>query len=231
MAKPGLSGEDEILKQSTQSTLLKVLVAVLKLTHPFLPFATEEIWHRLPGSQGSIMKAKFPEASDFAFDPQAVKEMDLLMGVVSGVRNIRGEMNIGPSKKISILIEMPDEEDANVIRRNIVHVQNMARVDSVEIGSIIPKPKASATAVFGKNQVHVLLKGLLDYDEERKRLKKEISKVEKDMGALDRKLSNQSFLSNAPPEIVDDVRKKVESLGLKLEKLNQNLSFFQSITD
>jgi len=231
MAKPGLSGEDETLKQSTQSTLLKVLVAVLKLTHPFMPFATEEIWHRLPGSQGSIMKAKFPEASDFAFDPQAVKEMDLLMGVVSGVRNIRGEMNIGPSKKISILIEMPDKEDANVIRQNIVHVQNMARVDSVEIDSSIPKPEASATAVFGKNQVHVLLKGLLDYDEERKRLKKEISKVEKDIGVLNRKLSNQGFLKNAPPEIVDDVRAKVESLGLKLEKLNQNLIFFQSIVD
>ena len=231
MAKPGLSGDDEALRLSTQSTLLNVLVAVLKLTHPFMPFVTEEIWQRLPGSQGSIMKAKFPEASDFAYDPQAVKEMDLLMGIVSGVRNIRGEMNIGPSKKINILIEMPDEEDANVIRQNIIHVQNMARVDSVEIGSSIPKPEASATAVFGKNQVHVLLKGLLDYDEERKRLKKEISKVEKDMGVLDGKLSNQGFLKNAPPEIVDEVRKKVESLGLKLDKLNQNLSFFQSIKD
>ncbi len=231
MAKPGLSEEDQTLRRSTQSTLLNVLMAVLKLTHPFMPFVTEEIWQRLPGSQGSIMKAKFPEASDFASDPKAVKEMNLLMGVVSGVRNIRGEMNIGPSKKISILIEMPDEEDANVIRQNIVHVQNMARVDSVEIGSGIPKPDASATAVFGKNQVHVLLKGLLDYDEERKRLKKEISRVEKDMGVLDKKLSNQGFLKNAPPEIVDEVRKKVESLGLKLEKLNQNLSFFESIDD
>ncbi len=231
MAKPGLSEEDQTLRRSTQSTLLNVLMAVLKLTHPFMPFVTEEIWQRLPGSQRSIMKAKFPEASDFASDPKAVKEMNLLMGVVSGVRNIRGEMNIGPSKKISILIEMPDEEDANVIRQNIVHVQNMARVDSVEIGSGIPKPDASATAVFGKNQVHVLLKGLLDYDEERKRLKKEISRVEKDMGVLDKKLSNQGFLKNAPPEIVDEVRKKVESLGLKLEKLNQNLSFFESIDD
>ncbi len=231
MAKPELSGKDEKLRQSTQSTLLKILMAVLKLTHPFMPFVTEEIWQRLPGSQGSIMTAKFPEASDFVFDPQAVKEMDLLMGVVSGVRNIRGEMNIGPSKKIGILIEMPDEEDANVIRQNIVHVQNMARVDSVEIGSSIPKPKASATAVFGKNQVHVLLKGLLDYDEESKRLKKEIRRVEKDMDVLDRKLSNQSFLSNAPPEIVGDVRKKVELLVVKLEKLNQNLNFFQSIID
>ena len=77
----------------------------------------------------------------------------------------------------------------------------------------------------------MLLKGLLDYDEERKRLKKEISKAEKDMGVLDRKLSNQGFLKNAPLDIVDDVRAKVESLRLKLEKLNQNLSFFQSLID
>jgi valyl-tRNA synthetase len=140
-------------------------------------------------------------------------------------------MNISPSKKINILIEMPDQEDADVIRRNIVHVQNMARVDSIEIGSSIPKPEASATAVFGKNQVHVLLKGLLDYDEERKRLNKEITKVEKEMSVLDKKLSNQGFLKNAPTEIVDDVRKKVELLGLKMEKLNHNLSLFQSLKD
>ncbi len=231
MAKPKLYGDDESAKQSTKSALQEVLIAVLKLTHPFMPFVTEEIWHRLPGSQGSIMKAAFPDASDFVSDPQAVREMDLLMGVVTGVRNIRGEMNISPSKRVHILIDMPNEEDADVVRRNIIHIQNLARVDSVETDSGVPKPEASATAVFGTNQVHVLLKGLLDFNEERKRLTKEIGKVEKDIGFSKKKLANQGFLKKAPPEIVDEVRAKVESLELKLEKLNQNLTFFESIED
>ena len=231
MAKPGLYGDDESLKRSTRIILQEALMAVLRFIHPFMPFATEEIWQRLPGKQGSIMVARFPEASDFIFDPQALKEMDLLMGVVTGVRNICGEMNITPSQKVNILIEMPDKDDANVIRQNIVHIQNLAKVDSVGIDSSVPKPEASATAVFGQNQIHVLLKGLLDFKEERERLNKQINKIEKEIGISYKKLSKREFVEKAPPEIVDQVRMKVESMRLKLEKLKQNLNFFESIDD
>ena len=231
MAKPGLYGDDESLKRSTRIILQEALMAVLRFIHPFMPFATEEIWQRLPGKQGSIMVARFPEASDFIFDPQALKEMDLLMGVVTGVRNICGEMNITPSQKVNILIEMPDKDDANVIRQNIVHIQNLAKVDSVGIDSSVTKPEASATAVFGQNQIHVLLKGLLDFKEERERLKKQINKIEKEIGISYKKLSKSEFVEKAPPEIVNQVRMKVESMRLKLEKLKQNLNFFESIDD
>jgi valyl-tRNA synthetase len=231
MAKPGIYGEDESMKRSARSILQKALMAVLRLSHPFIPFVTEEVWQRLPGSQGSIMVAKFPEATDFISDQQALIEMDLVMGVITGVRNIRGEMNIAPSKKVNILIEMPNKDDANVIRNNIVHVQNLAKVESVSMDSSVPKPEASATAVLGKNQIHVLLKGLLDFSEERRRLRKEIKKIEKDMELSSEKLSKKEFMEKAPPEIVDEVREKVKSMSLKLEKLNQNLNFFEAIND
>jgi valyl-tRNA synthetase len=231
MAKPALYGGDESLKRASRFVLLESLAAVLKLIHPFMPFATEEIWQRLPGSKGSIMAARFPQASDFISDPQALKEMDLVIGVITGVRNIRGEMNIGPSKRVDIIIEMPDEEEADIIRQNMVHIQNLGKVDSVLLESKVSKPEASATAVFGQNQIHVLLKGLLDFDEERKRLRKEIKKIEKDMEISAKKLSKREFVEKAPPEIVAQVRMKAESLQLKLEKLNQNLNFFDSIKE
>jgi len=231
MVKPGLYGEDETLKRSSKLVLQEALTAVLRLIHPFMPFATEEIWQRLPASQGSIMVSKFPDASDFVHNPQALKEMDLVMGIITGVRNIRGEMNIGPSKRVNVLIEMPDEGEANIIRQNMVHVQNLAKVDSLAVESKVSKPEASATAVFGQNQIHVQLKGLLDFSEERKRLRKEIKKIEKDMEISEKKLSKKDFVEKAPPEIVAQVRTKAETMRLKLDKLNQNLDFFESIKE
>jgi valyl-tRNA synthetase len=231
MAKQGLYSQDPSLKQLTRAVIQKALGAVLRLAHPFMPFVTEEIWQKLPWRNGSIMVAKFPEASEFLSDKQALKEMDLVTGVITGVRNIRGEMNIPPSKKVSILIDMPDSEDAEVIRRNLVHVQNLAKVDSVQVGSSLSKPETSASYVLGRNQVHVLLKGLLDFREEKKRLTKEIQKIAKERETADRKLSNKQFIEKAPDDIVDKVRKKSESLRVKMEKLNQNLSFFESIDD
>ena len=231
MAKEWLYSEDKSLKVSSRYIVKKVMTGVLKLLHPFMPFITEEIWQRLPGCSGSIMKADFPEKSSFMSDEDALMEMDLVMGVITGVRNIRGEMNIHPSKSVDIMIEMPDTKDMDIINQNLAYIKNLAKVDSVQIEKSMEKPEASATAVFGQNQVHVLLKGIIDFDEERKRLKKEIQKIEKEIIGSNKKLSNQGFLKNAPEEVIEKVRSKVDDLNTKMDKLKQNLSFFEEIND
>jgi valyl-tRNA synthetase len=204
-------------------------MGAVKLLHPFMPFVTEEIWEKLPGTDGSIMIARFPEASDYIKDENALKEMNLLMGVITGIRNIRGEMNISPSKKVNILIDVAEKEEADFLISNLVHIKTLAKVEDATIASGIPKPEASATAVFGQNQIHVILKGILDFQEERKRLGKQIEKIEKEIKVSNRKLSNKGFLEKAPAEIVEEVREKVETMTLKLEKLNQNLRFFEKL--
>ena len=231
MIKLGLYGDDEQLRESSRNILQKALIAVLKLLHPFMPFVTEEIWQRLPGTEGSIMVAPFPEPSEFPFEEQALKEMDLLMGVITGVRNIRGEMGIPPGKRVDIVLDMPDPEEGDIVRQNTAHIQSLARVDSVQVAAKVAKPEASATAVFGENQVHVLLKGLLDFQEEQRRLRKEIKKIERDMEVAETKLSNKQFMDKAPDEVIEKVKEKVASMQLQLEKLNQNLNFFASIDD
>jgi valyl-tRNA synthetase len=231
MAKHGLYGDDENLKRSTKYNLKQVLTAVLRLLHPFMPFVTEEIWHRLPDTNDSIMMAAFPEDQDFLTDGKAVNDMELVMGMITGVRNIRGEMNIAPSKKVGIEVEMPSKQDIDVIYQNIAHIRNLAGVDSVSVDTSVKKPDASVTSVFGQNQVHVILKGLIDFDEEKKRLKTEIQKIEKEIESSTVKLSNKGFLDKAPADIVEKVQMKVGAMKEKLDKLTKNLDFFEAIND
>jgi len=231
MAKEWLYGEDEALKKSVQTTLKEVLMGVLRLLHPFMPFVTEDIWQRMPGVRESIMKASFPVSSDFISDRRALDEMELVMGVITGVRNIRGEMNIHPSKKVDILMDIPDERDIEIIKTNISHIRNLIKAGSMEIQKHAVKPEASATTVLGHNQIHVLLKGIIDFEEEKTRIRKEIAKIRKDMEGDARKLASSAFLENAPPDIVEKVQEKVRSMNIKLEKLDKNLIFFEAIND
>jgi valyl-tRNA synthetase len=99
----------------------------------------------------------------------------------------------------------------------------------VSIACGAPKPEASATAVFGRGQLHVILSGLLDFEEERQRLKKAIEKLEKEMGSSAKKLENRGFLEKARPEVVAEVREKVADLSGRLEKLRRNLGFFEGM--
>jgi valyl-tRNA synthetase len=229
MVKQNLYGEKESLKHGSRFVLRKALMAVLTLLHPFMPFVTEEIWQRLPGTTGSIMIAEFPKASDFNRDDEALREMDLLTRMITAIRNIRGEMNIPPSKRVDVLIEAPDINSHRTILSNLEHILNLAKVQSVKVDFKIPKPEASATAVSGENQVHVLLKGLLDFEQEKNRLKKEINKLLKEIDFSEKKLSNKDFIKKAPEEIIDSVKEKVEVIRLQLEKMNRNLRFFESM--
>jgi valyl-tRNA synthetase len=231
MAKEGLYSSEPSIRRSTMAVLVKALKTILKLLHPFMPFVTEEIWQRLPDTKESIMVAEFPRAADFPYDDKALREMNLIMGAITGIRNIRGEMNVPPAKKVDVLIEAPDPADSEVIRDHVSHLRALARVESVAVDSSIPKPEASATAVFGPNQVHVVLKGLIDFEEEKKRIRKEIQKIEKDYAVSKNKLSNPQFLEKAPEEIIQSVKEKMEFMHQQLGKLRHNLNFFESIKE
>jgi len=231
MAKEALYGEDGPVKETARAVVQETLVAALKLLHPFMPFVTEDIWQRLPGTDGSIMTARFPDPAEFPRDEAALKEMDLLMGVITAIRNIRGEMNIPPSKNVHIVIDTGNRSDEEILDGNLSHIRSLAKVDEAAIGPGLPKPDKSATAVFEQTSVHVILKGLIDFKEEERRVKKEISRTQKEMEASQKKLSNRGFLEKAPEEIVADVKAKADGLASRLSKLQQNLSFLETLDD
>jgi valyl-tRNA synthetase len=231
MVKESLYGADEAVKRSARETLLEIFRGVLKLLHPFMPFVTEELWQKLPGTDKSIMVAKFPEVGAYIRDESSLNDMDLLQGVIVGIRNIRGEMGIPPSKRVNVVVDGADEKQCAILEENLAHIKSLGKVDQIGISSGLTKPEASATAVFGHLQVHVVLKGLLDFENERQRLRKEIKKLEKDIAISHHKLANKGFLEKAPSEIIGEVRNKVEKSSVKLEKLNENLRFFERIDD
>ena len=229
MVKLELYSKDQKRREVAQSAMQILLSGVLRLLHPFVPFITEEIWQRLPHTKGSIMVAQFPQRTEFIYDEELIKEMDLLKEVITGIRNIRGEMNIPPKKDVKIVIDVKGSKEKEILKSNFPYITSLAKVESMDIVSDTGKPDSSATYVFGNIQVHVLLKGLINYDDERKRIFKRIEKIEKEMGMSKKKLANRDFLDQAPPHIVENVKEKVQLMSIKLEKLNQNLTIFEGI--
>ncbi|MBW2708297.1 MAG: valine--tRNA ligase [Deltaproteobacteria bacterium] len=228
MAKKELYGEDPVLKDAARNTVREALGASLKLLHPFMPFVTEEIWQRLPGTEGSIMSAAFPKPSDFPKDEEALKEMAFLMGTTTGMRNIRGEMNLPPSMNVNSAIDTVNTEEIACLQKNSEYFKILAKVKNLTIGSGLPKFATFATTVFGNATIYLDLKDL-DFEEEKKRIRKSIAKVEKDLKASEKKLSNPGFLDKAPDDIVAEVRAKAETLSAKRDKLANNLSVLENI--
>ncbi len=222
LIKPMLYGQDETERMETQRILLRCLSVILRLLHPFMPFVTEELWHQLPSSAGSIMVAAFPEVEKSLADRQAEEQMAVVMDVTTAVRNIRGEMNIAPATKVDAVAYGPD----NLVGLLVAHgdyIKDLARLSTLEVKRDGARPRMAASAVVGELEVFVPLEGVLDFREESNRLRKEISKLEPELSRSEKKLANDEFLTRAPADIVAKERDKVERLGSKLAKLQTRL--------
>jgi valyl-tRNA synthetase len=226
--KPILYGDAELVqKEATMSVLWRVLRDTLILLHPFTPFITEEIWHKLPGTQGSIMKAVFPlddrDLARLKRDIDTESKMDLITGIISAIRNIRGEMNISPSLFLAVSVLAPNESTEETIRQHQDLITNLARVKSFSVKKTGKRPKSAATAVVDDATIFVYLEGIVDFRKEIKRLEKEINKLNVDLTVIAKKLNNEDFLNKAPKQVVEKVKEKREVLVEKLEKLQSNL--------
>ncbi len=225
LIKPSLyQDQDPKRKTITQQTLLEVLDAILKLLHPFMPFITEEIWQQLPGQdgKGSIMVELLPGADGRFDDEETRKEMELLIEVITAIRNIRGEMNLPPGEQISVVLRTKREEVQRILRKNQMYIQNLARVKEPVIGYDIEKPGSSAFAVVQDVEVFVPV-DRSRMEEEAKRLQKEIAKVEKEILFVNKKLSNEQFVSKAPADVVQTEREKAREYQAVRSKLEESL--------
>ncbi|MDP4117552.1 MAG: class I tRNA ligase family protein, partial [Bacteroidota bacterium] len=197
---------------------------MLKLAHPFMPFITEELWQiideRKPGE--SISTSEFPKADKNAIDEEAEKEMELIQEVITALRNIRGEMSIPPSKLLNVIIK------TNILKEaNSAYIKKLAKVDSLVISENIEKPKVSASAVIKGCEIFVPLEGIIDLDVERKRIQKDIDRLEGSLTGIEKKLSNENFLKNAAKEVVEKEKQKKADWLNNLQLLKNNLSNLQ----
>jgi valyl-tRNA synthetase len=229
MVKPVLYGKsNSSSRKAAQRTLLFVLEESLKLLHPFMPFVTEELWQHLITSEKSIMAGEFPASDDSLKDKDAEYRMGFLMGVISTIRNIRGEMGIAPSKKLKVIIKPPDDETRDVLFDGQDYIFNLSNLHALNI-TYDEEPKGAATGVFSDIRIFILLEDMLDIAGEKIRLEKEIAKVSKDLAFVTKKLANRDFLAKAAEAVVSKEEEKYRELKGKHSILEAALKKFQAM--
>jgi len=229
LSKPALGGDDARAAGITRAVLLGVYDASLRLLHPFTPFVTEEIRSLLPHHGETIMKAAYPAPDARLDDPEADHAVAQLKAVVTGIRNIRSAMNIPPATPLSALVKTDSAETARHLEAAAPYIRRLARVESVQAGTDVERPAASATAVFEAGEVYVPLAGRIDLAAETARLGGQLAKVSGELMGVSRKLQNSDFVERAPAEVVDKERARREELQTREAKLKESLALLADL--
>ncbi len=214
-------------QQVARSVAVHVLDNVLRLLHPFMPFITEEIWQSLPdrqtgaGGVKSVMLQPWPQVNGSLIDEAIDTQMQLLQQVIGAVRNIRGEMNVPPAKEAGLILNAADGALLDRLRPYETYIRKLGRISAVQYN--VARPHLAASAVAQGIEILMPLAELIDVDVEKKRLEKEIQRLEGQVVALQNKLLNQDFVSRAPKEIIEKEQKKKENFSETLAKLQENL--------
>jgi valyl-tRNA synthetase len=230
LIKPRLN-DDGGEKETVQHVLLTTLEAILRMLHPFMPFITEELWQYLNPGKKSIMIADYPEADESLIDKESEEKMQLLIDVISSIRNIRGEMEIAPSTKINVVLNFEKENNVALFQEKSSYISSLARVNELKLTTNSSRIKSSASAVIHDIQIFVPLEGLKDTDEEIKRLEKKLQKVAKELQFFEKKFSNKGYLAKAPKEVVEKDRLQYSAFQEQQKKLEQHLQRLRELND
>ena len=211
-------------KRGTRSTLVQTLETLLRALHPLAPFISEEIWQRVRVSAGAkgetIMRTDFPTAAAVPTDALAEPEMRWVMDFILGVRQIRGEMDIAPSRKLEVLLQNAGSKDAEYLGRNLHYLMRLAGVETPRVLAAGEAAPIAAVALLGNLEILVPMKGLIDPTAELDRLAKRLRKAEVDLIKLEAKLGNSQFAKNAPPDIVAKDQQRLEELRTEIGQLS-----------
>jgi valyl-tRNA synthetase len=226
ISKIYLYSDDESAKKRTIDVLYYTLIRALKLLHPIIPFVTEEIFSHLKivnNPSTILMKSPFPKKDDSLTFKNEEDSFALIVDVVSGIRNVRGEMNIHPKKRLAVMISSPGAKELGLIKENGVYIESLSGVEKIEIGKKFEQPEGSAVVVSGPFTIYVPLVGVVDFGEEKKRLLKEMEKIENDLKKVDGKLTNEAFIAKAPEDVVEKERSKKEKILVTREKILESI--------
>jgi valyl-tRNA synthetase len=214
---------DDALRRGARRTLLSTLETLLRLLHPLMPFVTEEIWQRAAPRAGvegaSIMRQPFPKARPGAVDAAIDAEMRWVMDFILGVRRIRGELDIAPSVPLAVRLQSASPGDLERYARHEAVIRRMAGLSGATPLAAGEAPPQAAAALLGELRILVPMAGLVDVDAELARLGKRRSKLEQDLARASAKLGNDSFVRNAPAEVVAQERERLEAFKRELAQL------------
>ena len=227
LTKPVLFNGTPAQQRGTRRTLVQTLEKLLRMLHPILPYITEAIWQRIAPVAGidtnvrkSIMVEPYPQVAAEQF-PAAMADLEWLKEVIEGIRNIRGEMDIAPSKALPLLIKHADATAQRRLTDNATFLKALAKLEQIDFLGDTEEGPASATALIGKLELHIPMAGLIDKDAELARLDKAIEKANGEIKRVTGKLSNEKFVSNAPAAVIDKERAKLAEHEEALRTLTQ----------
>jgi valyl-tRNA synthetase len=231
LSKISLESRDTAEQERTRAVLTRVLDTVLRLLHPLMPFMTEEIWHAVnpERTDDSLMVQPYPICDPTQIDEDAERRMALLMEVIRAVRNIRSEMNLPPGQELSAIVIPKEEAIEARLRSHEAYLRRLARLAELRYQTDQERPRGAALAVVEGAEVHVPLAGLVNLQEESKRLEREIGKVVNDLTGVQRKLADAKFVERAPEEVVEKERERAVQLEEKRFSLEKSLERLRQI--
>ena len=229
LTKPVLFKGNEAQQRGTRHTLVNVLEGLLRLMHPIMPFITETIWQRVQplsvykiegtNIDNSIMVQAFPQFDESNCDQQAIDDLEWVKQFILAIRNIRGEMDIAPSKSLPVLLKNVNENDQRRLTENEQFLSSLAKLESIEVLRGDEQGPASASAVVGDLSILIPMAGLIDKEAELARLDKAIEKLEKDAAKTRGKLGNENFVGKAPAAVIDKEKAKLREAESALAKM------------
>ncbi|MFL2771496.1 MAG: valine--tRNA ligase [Rhodospirillaceae bacterium] len=210
-AKPVLNGSEDSGKAETRATAAWTLDQVLAFAHPIMPFVTEELWrHVYDGRGSSLIKSEWPNCDGLAA-PEAESEIDWVVDIVSAIRSVRSEMNVAPKVKLEVKVKDANDAIRQMLDAHHSLIEANARLDSITLADEEISFKGCVQAVAGNVTLVVPLSGVIDLEQERARLAKEIDRLNKEVSVFEKKLSNNNFITKAPAEVVDENREKMKA--------------------
>jgi len=229
LTKPVLFKGNEAQQRGTRHTLVNVLEALLRLMHPIMPFITETIWQRVQPlsdyqikgnkTDDSIMVQAFPQFNEENCDQQAIDDLEWVKQFIIAIRNIRGEMDISPSKELPVLLKNVNDNDQRRLDENEQFLSSLAKLESITVLADDEQGPASASAIVGDLSVLIPMAGLIDKEAELARLDKAIEKLEKEAGRVRGKLGNENFVSKAPAAVIEKEQAKLADAESTLAKI------------
>ena len=223
LTKTRLNGTDEDAKLTAQNVLCYVLVTLLKLLHPFMPFITEEIYQALPkcdGAEDILMTAQWPEYTEALSFPAEESAMEAVMDLIRAIRARRAEMNVPPSKKAELMIVT---DQAEPYQQGLHFIQRLAYASNVTFPETAPADVTGLVSVVTHDATAYLpLSELVDLAAERERIAKELEKAKNGLRITEGKLANEKFVAHAPENVVNAEREKVAKYQELIAKLEES---------
>ena len=214
----------------TRHTLLHILEKLLCLLHPFMPFITEELWQRVTNkTDDTIMLQQYPQPEHDKIDQQIQLEIEWVKQFILGIRRIRAEMDIAPSKPLPILIQNGNADDQQKLEKHENILISLARLDTITWLKKDEEAPESAIALVDEMKILIPLAGLIDKQAELKRLNKEMEKLRKELAKCTAKLENPKFTDRAPAAIVEKERQRVAKMNSSLQQLEQQETKIRAI--